>query len=265
MPLRNLSRHSLALTISGCVHALLVAFLLLIPTKRLEHWDIVDMSIAQKQKPPPPLPEVKPPTMVEPEQPKAKLKPTAEEPPPPPPEEEPPKPETAPPVFDLGDNTFAKDGSGASWALGRSEGNTKFGALARPGQKPVRDTSPERSGGTGSGFEPVPAKDLSRRPEPHDGEIRVPAYPLGAKREGIEGRVILQVFIGKDGAVRNVRVSRIRAAGSAPWPRRRCSRSAGAPRSTNAGTRSTRSSPTRTCSFWMDSRTAMNAVPTRHL
>jgi len=208
MTLRTTSRHSLALIISGGVHAVLVVALLLIPARRFEAWDIVDMSIAEKQKPPPPPPppEEQPPEEVEPEQVKVKPKPKAEEPPPPPPEEEPPKPVTAPPVFDLGDNTFAKDGSGASWALGRSEGNTKFGSLAKPGQKPVRDTSPERASGDGSGFKPVPAKDLSRRPEPRDGEIRIPPYPTNARREGIEGRVILQVFIARDGSVKNVRV-----------------------------------------------------------
>jgi periplasmic protein TonB len=206
MTLRTTSRNSLALIISGCVHAALIVALLLIPARRSEKWDIVDMSIAEKQKPPPPPPppEQKPPEKVEPEAPKAK--PRAEEPPPPPPEEKPPEEKKAPPVFDLGDNTFAKDGSGASWALGRSEGNTKFGAVAKPGQKAVRDTSPERPTGTGSGFKPVAAKDLSRRPEPRDGDIRVPPYPNDAKREGIEGRVILQVFIGRDGAVKNVRV-----------------------------------------------------------
>ena len=208
MPLRSESRHSLALVISGCVHAVLVVALLLIPQQRSESWDVVDMSIAQKKKPPPPPPppEEEPPAKVEPERIKVKPKAKAEEPPPPPAEEEPLKPVAAPPVFDLGDNTFAKDGTGASWALGRSEGNTKFGSLAKPGQKSVRDTSPERPTGTGSGFKPVPAKDLSRRPEPRDGEIRVPPYPADAKREGVEGRVILQVFIGKDGAVKNVRV-----------------------------------------------------------
>ena len=207
MTLRAESRHTLALIISGCVHALLVAFLLLIPAQQLDEWDIVDMAIAEKRKPPPPPPpppeEVK--EEVEPEQIKVKPKPKAEEPPPPP-EEEPPKPEKAPPVFDLGDNTFAKDGADASWALGRSEGNTKFGALARPGQKGVRDTSPERPTDTGTGFKPVPAKDLSRRPEPREGEIPPIPYPPEARREGIEGRVIMQVFIGKDGAVKNVRI-----------------------------------------------------------
>ena len=208
MTLRTSSRHSLALIISGCVHAVLVVALLLVPPQRFDAWDIVDMSIAEKQKPPPPPPppEEQPPEEVEPEQVKVKPKPKAEEPPPPPPEEEPPKPVTTPPVFDLGDNTFAEDGSGASWALGRSEGNTKFGALAKPGQKPARDTSPERASGDGSGFTPVPAKDLSRRPEPRDGEIPPAPYPTDARREGIEGRVVLQVFIARDGSVKNVRV-----------------------------------------------------------
>ncbi|MCK9460961.1 MAG: energy transducer TonB [Proteobacteria bacterium] len=209
MTLRSESRHTLALILSGGVHALLVALLLFLPTQLAEEWDIVDMTISEKAKPPPPPPpppEEEPVPETEPEQVKVKPKAKPEEPPPPPPEEEPPKPETAPPVFDLGDNTFAEDGSGASWALGRSEGNTKFGALAKPGQKPARDTSPSLPSGDGKGFKPVPAKDLSRRPEPREGDIRIPPYPTEAKREGIEGRVILQVFIGKDGAVKNVRV-----------------------------------------------------------
>jgi protein TonB len=205
MTLRTTSRHSLAMIISGCVHAALIAFLLLIPARHFQKWDTVDMSIEEEHKPPPPppLPE---PEKVEPEAPKAKPKAKAEEPPPPPPEEKPPEAKKAPPVFDLGDNTFAENGSGAAWALNRSEGNTKFGAVAGQGQKSVRGTAAERPTGTGTGFKPVAAKDLSRRPEPREGDIRVPPYPADAKREGIEGRVILQVFIGRDGAVKNVRV-----------------------------------------------------------
>ena len=60
MPLRSESRHSLALVISGCVHAVLVVALLLIPQQRSESWDVVDMSIAQKKKPPPPPPPGQP-------------------------------------------------------------------------------------------------------------------------------------------------------------------------------------------------------------
>jgi periplasmic protein TonB len=209
MSMRSKGRHSFALVASVGVHMGLLALLFLIPTRHFKTWDVVDMAIAQKAPPPPPPPEVKTPEpeKEEPDRVKVKPKPAAEEPPPPPPEEKPPEEKKAPPVFDLGDNTFAEDGSGAAWALNRSEGNTKFAGVAQPGQKSARGTSPERaSGAAQSGFKPVPAKDLSRRPEPRDGEIRVPPYPAEAKREGIEGRVILQVFIGKDGGVKNVRV-----------------------------------------------------------
>jgi protein TonB len=217
MALRTTSRASLALFISGGVHVALIAFLLLIPTRHFQKWDIVDMAIAESRKPPPPPPPPPPTKEVEPEAPKAKAKAKAEDPPPPPPEEKPPEAKKAPPVFDLGDNTFAQDGSGASWALGRSEGNTKFGAVAGQGQKSARGTAPDRPSGTGSGgFKPVAAKDLSRRPEPRDGDIRVPPYPNDAKREGIEGRVILQVFIGRDGAVKNVRIIKDPGGGLGP-------------------------------------------------
>jgi len=52
----------------------------------------------------------------------------------------------------------------------------------------------------------VAIKDLSRRPEPRFGGIGIPPYPPDAKREGIEGSVILQVFIGRDGEVKKVRI-----------------------------------------------------------
>jgi periplasmic protein TonB len=207
MSLRSQGRHSFAFVVSVGVHVGLLALLLLVPARRFESWDIVDMSIAHKAPPPPPPPEVKAPAPVEKEPDRVKVKAKQEEPPPPPPEEKPPEPEKAPPVFDLGDNTFAKDGAGSNWALNRSEGNTKFAGVAQPGQKSARGTSADRgSEPSGAGFKPIAAKDLSRRPEPRDGEIRVPPYPQVAKREGIEGRVILQVFIGRDGAVKNVRV-----------------------------------------------------------
>ena len=205
MSLRSTGRHSFAFTVSVGVHLALLALLLLIPTRHFKAWDIVDMSIAHMAPPPPPPPEAKPeePERTEPD--RVKVKPKAEEPPPPPPEEQKPTPAKAPPVFDLGDNTFAKDGAGANWALNRSEGNTKFAGVAQPGQKSARGTNADRGSGAGSGFQPVAAKDLSRRPEPRS-DIRVPPYPQEAKREGIEGRVILQVFIARDGSVKNVRV-----------------------------------------------------------
>jgi protein TonB len=113
-------------------------------------------------------------------------------------------------VFDLGDNTFAAGkGQGADWSLAKSEGNTKFAAVAGKKQKPVRGTKPKtdpqgKPGGTG--FKPVAAKNLSRRPKPANGPVKLPAYPAEARKEGIEGRVLLQVFINSKGKVYKVRV-----------------------------------------------------------
>ena len=157
------------------------------------------MSVLEKKRPEPvPEPEQEEaPEEIEtvPEEPVAKPKPKKEKKPEPPPAPVPDEPEPeeapkeeAPPVFDLGDNTFA-EGAGAGWSLNRSEGNTKFAAVSKPGEDSKRNTKPKTSksgvpGGTG--FSPVPIKNLSRKPVAV-GDIEIPPYPLEAKREGIEG------------------------------------------------------------------------------
>jgi len=220
---RTAGRGSLALVFSVGFHVLFAIGMLFLPEQIRKSYDVVDLSVEREQKKqqaeePEPEPEVETIEEPEPEKPKfkAKPKPKIKEPEPPPApvpdEEEVPKdaPE-APPVFDLGDNTFAKgDGQGAGWSLAKSEGNTKFAAVAGKKQKPARGTKPKtdpagKPGGTG-GFKPVPAKNLSKRPKPADGPIQSPAYPSEARREGIEGRVLLQVFIDKKGRVYKVRV-----------------------------------------------------------
>ncbi len=203
-------------TISLAVHVALGLALALLPERVGKTWDVVDLTVERRrpEPEPEPLPEPEPEPEPEPDKPRPKPKVREAEPePPPPPEpppaepEPPPEAEEAPPVFDLGDNTFAV-GEGAGWALNPSEGNTKFGKVADPGQK-VRGTKiaprPEGKPG-GSGFRPVPAKDLSSLPVPPRDGIRIPPYPDEAKREGIEGVVLLQVFIGKDGKVTRVRI-----------------------------------------------------------
>jgi TonB family protein len=117
------------------------------------------------------------------------------------------------PVFDLGDNTFAQHGGQeANWALARSEGNTKFAQVARPGEESVRGTAPERSRGqpgvgSGEGARSwTPMKDLTRKPEPVGGGLVLPAYPRLAKENNVEGTVSLQLFIDETGVVRRVRV-----------------------------------------------------------
>jgi protein TonB len=128
-------------------------------------------------------------------------------------EQDDPKKEEAPPVFDLGDNTFAKKGQGAAWSLNRSEGNTKYAKMADKNQKSVRGTKVKRAptgvaGATGTDavFKPVPSKDWSKRPSLLKKQSQIPPYPVQAKRDGIEGKVKLQVFIDKTGRVKKVRI-----------------------------------------------------------
>jgi protein TonB len=52
----------------------------------------------------------------------------------------------------------------------------------------------------------VPLKNLSRRPSPKNGPVSPPPYPPEAKKEGVEGPVVLKVFIDKKGHVRKTQV-----------------------------------------------------------
>jgi TonB family protein len=220
-------RSMLSVIVSVGIHVSLAVAMLAIPRLTREKYETVDLSVVQQKKvepkpepePEPEAPEPEP--EPEPEKPKIKKAPpkekVAEEPPPPPPPEEqkaPEKVEEAPPVFDLGDNSFAEgSGQGGSWKLQRSEGNTKLAAVASRAQKSVRDTKPIASPqgkpggkGTSSEYRPIPLKDLSKRPEPKNGSVPVPAYPVEARRADIEGPVVMQVFLDKRGRVRRMRI-----------------------------------------------------------
>lgn len=219
-------RSLLSFIVSGGIHLGLAIAMLAIPQMKQETYDTVDMSVYQQKKAEPePEPEPEPEEAPEeeppePEKPKIKKapkeKPVEEEPPPPPPPEEeaPEEAEEAPPVFDLGDNSFAAgEGQGGSWKLQRSEGNTKFAGVASKKQKSVRNTKPVRAetgkpGGTGksTSYRPVPLKDLSERPKPKDGNVPIPPYPAEARRADIEGPVVMQVFLDKKGKVRRMRI-----------------------------------------------------------
>ncbi|MCP4601021.1 MAG: TonB family protein [Proteobacteria bacterium] len=215
-------RDFLSFIISSVLHVGIVFVLALIPAKSKQSYEIVDLDVSAKERKPAPEPESEqePDEVPEPEAPRAKKrpkpppKPKSEDPPPlkPPEEKEPDEAPEAPPVFDLGDNTFATgNGQQGSWSLQRSEGNTKIAPLAKKKQPSVRGTRATgdekgKPGGTGSGYAPVPLRDLSKRPKPKGGNISIPPYPLEARRQGIEGTVVLQVFIDKKGRVRRTRV-----------------------------------------------------------
>ncbi len=208
-------RGSLGLILSVGIHLALAVLLIALPKEKRLHFDTVDLTVTHTRKlpPPPPLPPEPEEPKVEEEKKVAKKKPKAEEPPPPPPEEKPPeKPvDEKPPVFDLGDNTFAMDGQGAGWAMNRSEGNTRFAGVAKKDQPSARGTAPKfaekKSAGSApkSEYAPVPLADLTRRPEPVGGTVTAP-YPAEAKKAGIEGPVVLRVLIDKTGRVRKTQV-----------------------------------------------------------
>lgn len=227
---KSKARDFASFTISALIHAGIVLALAVAPEQVQKKFDIVDLEVTAKKPTPAAAPEPEPEPEAEPEQeeaqkaepekekrqPKDEPVPEEVEPPPlaPPPGKEEVKEEApeAPPVFDLGDNTFALgEGQGASWSLRPSEGNTKFAPVARKEAPSVRGTKPKGSekgvpGGTGPVSKPVPLKDLSRRPEPKKGAIAVPPYPAEARREGVEGAVVLQVYIDKNGKVKKARI-----------------------------------------------------------
>ncbi|MCP4676262.1 MAG: energy transducer TonB [Deltaproteobacteria bacterium] len=229
---RSKRRDMISLIVSATLHVGLVLALALIPKETRKSYETVDLSVSKtkkkaepepEEKPEEETPEVEPEPEPEPKKPKPK-RPRKAEPEPEPEESSPPPlqpaeetevpkdaPE-APPVFDLGDNSFATEGGqGAAWSLNRSEGNTKFAPIAKKKQSSVRGTKAVGSkkgkpGGTGPVYAPVPIKNLSKRPKPKNGNISMPTYPSKARDEGIEGKVVLQVFISKHGRVTRVRI-----------------------------------------------------------
>jgi periplasmic protein TonB len=190
-------RHSVAFLVSAIIHVVIALALIVVPMQLRKRSQVVDMSINKAKSREEPLPPPPPPPPPEPVKPRPKA-PKEEAPPPETPPEPPPAP---PPTFNLGDNTFAT--GGGAWALNRSEGTGNIGAVAgkyKPGPpKPTAAPAQES-------FRPVALKDLSKPPEPQSGGISLPPYPEEARRQGIEGAVVLQVFIAKTGQVTRVRV-----------------------------------------------------------
>ncbi len=224
-------RSSVGLMLSVCVHLGFVWFLTSIPRHEKSHFEIVDMSITKIDKPrkeePAPIEEIEP----EVEEPvkedkiEKKDKPKQKELDEPEPSSLPVAPKEqieevqpevkpeAPPVFDLGDNTFAATGTGAGWSMERSEGNTRFAGVADKKAPSARGTKPKFSEAakassvksSGSEYAPVLPSDLARRPSPVGGAVSAP-YPSEAKKAGIEGPVVLRVLIDKTGRVRKTQV-----------------------------------------------------------
>jgi protein TonB len=184
------------------VHGVVLTFLLLQPGREHALSVVMNLTIESPPKasskvmppPPPPSPAPEPASV-----PKASRTAAAEKP------EAPKKPAPAPvPTFDLGANTFAMEGG--TWGLRPSEGDSMLGAFEAPGgTRSPRDNRPESSEKS-RGFRPTPPSNMVRRPEPEKGDISAPPYPAEAKRNGIEGAVLLRVEITKEGRVRSVLV-----------------------------------------------------------
>jgi periplasmic protein TonB len=195
-------RSSLGAVVSISVHCVIMAFLALQPCRGRAHGDVVNLTFEKPSKPPLSTATVShaPPPPLDPE-PAPRARRAS---PPKAPAAAPKAPEPAPPTFDLGAGTFAMEGG--AWGLRPSEGDSTLGAFsAAKGAVSPRDARPSLAA-EATGFRPIPTTDLARRPEPERGAIATPPYPNEAKRNGIEGAVVLRVEITKEGRVRSARV-----------------------------------------------------------
>lgn len=176
------------------------------PEKNLRKPSIVQINIVEPPPPPPPPPEPPPPPPEppppppeppKPEPPKPKPKPKPEVPPPEPPPPEPPKPEKPVPIVTgLTLGSTVPGGAGPAFQVG----NTTMGEVGRTAVDPV--TKPA----TGPVTEQVtPPKPPVRKPAQVKRRIK-PAYPVAAKRAGIEGMVVLIVTIDETGRVVDAKV-----------------------------------------------------------
>jgi protein TonB len=129
--------------------------------------------------------------------------PPDETPPDRPPSDEPPQP----PSVNFGEQNFVGQGEGASWGMAAANGGSRMGVY-RPGSRgggggaPPPPTQPPPR----PSWDPAGRGDISRSVQPLN-EFR-PPYPQQAQRQFIEGVVMLEVQIRRDGTVRSVRILR---------------------------------------------------------
>jgi periplasmic protein TonB len=196
-------RSSLGAVVSIAVHGVVLTFLVLQPGRERELSVMMNLTIESPPKPPPKAPPSPPPPPPAPDPaPALKTPRTAVHKTKAVPKTPSPSPEPAP-AFDLGESTFAMEGG--AWGLRPSEGDSTLGAFAaaKGSNQPHAHPAPAARA---SGFKPIPATDLTRRPEPEHDDIATPPYPVEAKRNGIEGVVVLRVEITKEGRVRSARI-----------------------------------------------------------
>ncbi|MBI4820323.1 MAG: energy transducer TonB [Deltaproteobacteria bacterium] len=204
-------RSAYALGLSIVLHLGLVVLASSIPPEQRTSSQVVQMrTFSPPPPPPPPPPEPPKPEEPKPEPPKPKAKPKeipkAAEPPPNP---EPPPPEPPPPP-----QGFSVDLSatvvGGGVAVKAVEGGGNMFANPKddlpPGKK-VEERPPPPPPSQGTGRAPGPSKRVP--PEfASDEEERTPPYPEEARRQEVEGQVLMRVLVGVDGRVKDVKLVR---------------------------------------------------------
>ena len=208
---------ALGLTVSFLLHASVLWSAQRLQTpERAKPSQVVQMKVVPKPPPPPPK--------VEPEPPKPKPKPkkrkkkavrapirkdeTVKPEAPKPSAEPPPKPSAPPPMGFSVDMSSTVVGGGVAVVAMDGGGNMFANPNERdlaPGKKTNVRPPPASGDGKGPGRgDPVtlPPRFLTSEAD------RTPPYPKEAREAGIEGRVILRAYIGTDGRVQKIRVTK---------------------------------------------------------
>ena len=201
-PAPGVGRFFAAAGLSAVVHGALLAALLWNaqkPTKPKPNEITLDVQTVERPKPPPPPPPPPKPVPVQKIQ-HVAMKPLEKPPPPatpPPPNQPPPKepPPTAPPPIRIGVNLESTVPGGAFSA---PVGNTMYGQAEQKAAAPT-EAKPYWAA------KYVPQGQVAELPVPlNESEVRA-SYPPQARKDGIEGDVILLITIDDQGNVARVR------------------------------------------------------------
>lgn len=199
------------LAISLCVHLGFYAFLARTPPPAPPPPRPVDMEIIERPKPPPPPPVAKPepPRPIEKPKPPPKVRlppPPKEKPPPPPPEAKPPPPNQPPPPqqkpvpINIGLSLSSTTQAGSFAA---PVGNTMYG---KPGDKAADPSASKAYQAPPAGPRFVPSYQVTEPPQVESQPDVRAFYPDEARKDGLEGQVLLQLGISADGHVTKAKV-----------------------------------------------------------
>jgi periplasmic protein TonB len=204
----------LPILVSVAIHTGVLLFAGTLPATPKSQKTLIEMAVVEKKPPPPPPPPPPEEKKVEPEKPKPKLKPI-EAPkkvePPKPAEPEPPPEETPPPEpqkpsgFSVDMESTVTGGEGPAVRATEGGGNMFADPKsdAPPGPKETVRTPPPPGAGTTSG---ASGSGIVRPEFAISESERRPPYPEEARRNEVEGRVLLRVLVGADGTVQEVKL-----------------------------------------------------------